>query len=376
MTGFAYTAFLFSMIIISSLCAGISSGLISINKYQLKRKAQFNDHDAKLVYSLYSIRYEVLSTLLILNILTNTTIVVLVDAAIGGFFAVLFSTFLILFFGELLPMIYIKKNVVFVAARAYPFLDRLVRLFSPITRLLGRVFNTWIGDDTQVFYSREELQRMFDGQKLSENSDIATDEARMIRQVLGFGERKVRDVMTPRRMAKMIVESEKVGPVLLTELHESGHSRFPVTTGKGRGTHFVGTLYMRDLVGDTKAKLVSELMSKDVRYMHEEESLDNALRAFLKTHHHLFVVVNTFEEFVGVITIEDVLEEIIGKEIVDEFDQYEDLREVAQLIAKKEAKQHKTQLTSAEAKSHTEPKDGALKEAEEPKDSQEDETKK
>jgi CBS domain containing-hemolysin-like protein len=93
-------------------------------------------------------------------------------------------------------------------------------------------------------------------------------------------------------------------------------------------------------------KKVSDIMSKDVRYIHEEESLDQALRAFLKTHHHLFVVVNNFEEFVGVLSIEDVLEEIIGKEIVDEFDAYDDLRAVAASIADKErAKRQKTVKT-------------------------------
>jgi CBS domain containing-hemolysin-like protein len=100
--------------------------------------------------------------------------------------------------------------------------------------------------------------------------------------------------------------------------------------------NFVGTLYLRDLVGETGSKHVKELMSPQVFYIHEEESLAHALRAFLNTHHHLFVVVNNFEEFVGVLSIEDVLEEIIGKEIVDEFDQYDNLRAVALSLAEKD----------------------------------------
>jgi CBS domain containing-hemolysin-like protein len=82
-------------------------------------------------------------------------------------------------------------------------------------------------------------------------------------------------------------------------------------------------------------------MSKDVYFVHEDLALQHVLEAFLKTKHHLFIVVNSFEEYVGVITIEDLLEQIIGAKIVDEFDQYDDLRAVASSIAKKQHAEHK-----------------------------------
>jgi metal transporter CNNM len=341
MTDIFFMFVLFFAIIISGLCAGISSGLFGLNKYQLKQKAQFGDKDAKLAFSLHAQRYQVMSTLLILNILANTTIVVLINSKISGFFAVLFSTFIILIFGELLPMVYIKKNVIYTVSKLYPAISWLLRMSSPLTKKLGDLFDKWIGKDTQVFYSREELQKMFDGQQLSKNSDIAADEARMIRKVLGFGDKKIRDVMTPRRMVKLVAQKDEVGPILMGELHDSGHSRFPVVADV-KHNNFVGTLYLRDLVMQSNAKTVKELMSPHVRYVHEEESLDHALRAFLKLKHHLFVVVNNFEEFVGVLSIEDVLEEIIGKEIVDEFDEHDDLRKVAQSLALQDKKNRST----------------------------------
>ena len=138
-------------------------------------------------------------------------------------------------------------------------------------------------------------------------------------------------------MVELVAQTDEIGPVLMGELHDSGHSRFPVVADM-KHTTFVGTLYLRDLVMESKARVVKDIMSPHVRYIHEEESLDHALRAFLKHRHHLFVVVNNFEEFVGVISIEDVLEEIIGKEIVDEFDEHEDLRKVASSLAQAEKK--------------------------------------
>ena len=77
-------------------------------------------------------------------------------------------------------------------------------------------------------------------------------------------------------------------------------------------------------------------MSPKVFFVHEELDLSHALNGFIKTKHHLFIVVNNFEEFVGILTIEDVLEQLLGRQIVDEFDAYENLREVALLRAKKE----------------------------------------
>ena len=346
MNDFFYFFILLFAVGVSALSAGISTGVFSLNKYQLKRKAQFGDANAKLVFSLFSRRFQLMSALLVTNILANTTIVVLVNSKVSGFFAVLLSTIVILFFGELLPMVYIKKNVVFIAAQLYPVLSRLMSLTNPFTKRLGSLFDSWVGNDSQVIYSKEELQKMLDGQELSKSSDIAADEARMIRKVLQFGDKKIRDVMTPRRMVKLVAQNDEVGPILMGELHDSGHSRFPVVADT-KHTNFVGTLYLRDLVMESNAKTVKELMGKDVRYVHEEESLDHALRAFLKLRHHLFVVVNNFEEFVGVISIEDVLEEIIGKEIVDEFDEHDNLRKIAQSMAEKDRKERQEEVKSA-----------------------------
>src|SRR6056297_420754 len=143
MNGFIFLILILMAVFISALSAGDSSGVFGLNRYQLKRKAQFGDANAKLVYSLFSRRFQLMSTLLITNILANTTIVVLVNSKVSGFFAVLFSTIVILLFGELLPMVYIKKNVVFVAAKLYPALSRLMSVTEPITKRMGSIFNNW-----------------------------------------------------------------------------------------------------------------------------------------------------------------------------------------------------------------------------------------
>jgi CBS domain containing-hemolysin-like protein len=124
----------------------------------------------------------------------------------------------------------------------------------------------------------------------------------------------------------------------MDELSKSGHSRFPVYDDKR--DNIVGILYLHDLVGTKKTGRVDTLMSGRLTYVHEDFTLYQTLQAFLRTKQHLFLVVNSFEELVGIITIEDVIEQMIGRAIVDEFDQYDDMRAVAATAARKEHDGH------------------------------------
>ena len=100
MPSFVFVLLLTTALMVSAVCAGIISGMIVINKYQLKRKAQFGDKKAKLVYALHAVRFQLMAILVILNIIANTVIVVLLNSAVNSaLLAILFSTILILVFG-------------------------------------------------------------------------------------------------------------------------------------------------------------------------------------------------------------------------------------------------------------------------------------
>jgi CBS domain containing-hemolysin-like protein len=184
------------------------------------------------------------------------------------------------------------------------------------------------GSAAATFYSKDELQ-----QEVERDTQVLDrDEKLLIRQALVYQDMLVRDIMTPRSVVVTVETGETFGPLLLDRLHKSGHSRLPVIDGDL--DHVRGVLYMHDLVLlDPKMKKVDDVMNRKVYYVHQNRSLDHVLQAFLRTKHHLFMVVNEFEEVMGVVSIEDVLETIIGRKIVDEFDQYEDLRAVAKLAA-------------------------------------------
>jgi len=155
---------------------------------------------------------------------------------------------------------------------------------------------------------------------------VSKDEVLIATSALTFGDENIGKVMTPIGVVKTVNEKDVLTPVMLDDLHDSGFSRFPV---KGNGDAYVGTLYFKDAVNMETSHTVKNIMRKDVFYVNESALLDQALKAFLKTQHHLFMVVNEYEDVVGVISIEDILERIIGKRIVDEFDKYDDLRAMA-----------------------------------------------
>jgi Mg2+/Co2+ transporter CorB len=173
--------------------------------------------------------------------------------------------------------------------------------------------------------SRDELKSLIER---AQTNVLSRDEQATLVSLLQFGSKKVADIMTPRSMIDSVDVKETVGPLLLDKLHRSGHSRFPVTDGDD--DHIVGMLYLQELVGQKVVpETVKKAMKKDVFYIGEGRDLEHALHAFLRSHHHLFIVVNEYRETVGIVSLEDVIETMIGRNIVDEFDEFADLRAVA-----------------------------------------------
>lgn len=178
-----------------------------------------------------------------------------------------------------------------------------------------------------------EVQRQLPDNRIDETS------LAMAERAIQFGSRIVRDALTPRRVVKSVRATDAIGPVLVDELHKSGFSRFPVHTDDSN--KIVGILHLRDVRSGRASGHVADVMhASDVIYIHEEQPLSQALHAMLRLRRHLMIVVNSFEEYVGVITLEDVIEQVVGKPIVDEFDAYDDMRTAAAALAAKDHAKH------------------------------------
>lgn len=207
---------------------------------------------------------------------------------------------------------------------------------KPITLPLGRIFDRFVAEEPAVI-TRQELQEKLHNVEPAD-TDLTADELRILRHTLTFGDKTVHDIMTPRSVVVSVAAHETLSPIVLNELHKSGHSRFPVLDGD---KEVVGMLYVHDLIEIKAHSLVKEVMHTKVFFVNEERELDHVLQAFLRTKQHLFMVVNAYAEVVGVVTIEDVLEQVLGKSIIDEFDRYDDMRSVAEARAKLHRKHNK-----------------------------------
>jgi len=174
--------------------------------------------------------------------------------------------------------------------------------------------------------SREDLADLIEMSK----DVIGENERALISSALAFADKTVAEVMTPRSTIDFIKRSEFLGPLVLDELHALGHSRLPVIAEDL--DHIVGVLHLRDLLSlDIKRSATAEkAMEAKVFYIREDDTLEHALAAFITNRHHLFIVINKNRETVGLVTLEDVIEQLIGRKIVDEDDIHADLRVVAE----------------------------------------------
>lgn len=233
------------------------------------------------------------------------------------------------------------------AAWCAPWLAKALAYVHPVLDWLARFIHRHRPVRVHTgLYDRRDLIDLLDQQHVQPDNRIEKAELEIALHALTFGDYNIGEYMTPRRVVKAVNVDEALGPIVMDELHASGHSRFPVYEDKQ--DNIVGTLYLRDLVRTKRSGTVRTLMKPDVSYIHEDQSLQDALQAILRTHHQLYIVVNSFEEYVGIITIEDVLETVIGSPIIDEFDQYDNLRAVAARAAKTEHHDHVSEQVEPE----------------------------
>lgn len=320
---------------------GLQKSYGHVGRKELRRRARRADPLAMVFYRVVAYGMSLRMFLWLLVGISSAAFFVVLSRSVSSVWLALFWSLLLIAIGFMwLPYRPVSKFSLRVAKRLTPVIANILHYAHPILDYIG----SFIRRHRQVhihtgLYQKEDLIELINQQAAQADNRISKEELQLARHALTFGNKLVRDYMTPRRVVRMVAATDTIGPVLMGELHNSGHSRFPVYQDKPE--HLVGTLYLRDLIDVASGGRVRDVMKKEVYYIHEEQPLYDALQAFLKTKHHLFIVVNSFEEYVGIITVEDVLEQIIGRPIVDEFDQYDDLRSVATRQAAAEHRQGK-----------------------------------
>ncbi|PIZ63281.1 hypothetical protein COY17_00990 [Candidatus Saccharibacteria bacterium CG_4_10_14_0_2_um_filter_52_9] len=207
-----------------------------------------------------------------------------------------------------------------------PLITKILSYLHPVLHRTARVADKHVAAAHTGLFERDDLVRLIEQQQSQTDSRFSDEELEIAKRALGFADRQVGDILTSRKKIKTVMADDTIGPILIDELHKSGQG-VVLVRAKAKDP-IIGTLEFKRLNLESTGT-VRDVMNPAVYYIHEEDSLGEALHAFFATNHPVFVVVNSFEEFVGVITIENILQELLGHVPGEEFAHHTNLEAVA-----------------------------------------------
>ena len=317
------------LLITSGLISGSEVAFFSLTKEQLDSKSEKKSRQMHIIQKMLQNPKRLLATILITNNFINIAIVLLFASFGEDIFNQIENplivllieigviTFLILFFGEILPKVYANRNaMIFSQAIAFPvyIIDRYFLFFLtiPLSRIT-RFMESRLGQKNSEF-SIDKLSQALD---LTSEEETTKEEQKILQGIVNFGNIETKQVMCPRIdvfALSVDMDMETIVPLIL----ENGFSRVPVYTDNLDSV--VGILYTKDLLPHIdQSSFKWEKLLKPVFYVPENKKLDDLLKEFQQKKIHLAVVVDEYGGTSGVITLEDVIEEIVG-DISDEFD--------------------------------------------------------
>ncbi len=328
-------------LLVSTTCSLFEAVLLSLSSSQIEMMAESHPHQAESLRKFKENIEQPITAILTLNTVAHT-----VGASVAGAAAValfgpngliwfsLIFTLSILLITEILP----KTIGVTFAKELGPFIIVPLRVMILILKpliILAQLMTRMVPNSHKPYQiSAEELKTIA---SLSRKSgEIEADQEKVIANILQLGEKNVRQVMTPRTVTFSASQSLTIKEAARMEGKWRMHSRVPVYDGEP--DNVVGVVLSQDVlmaaaVGQDSLKL-SQIM-RPVHFVPETAPLDRIFIDFFERYQHLFVVVDEYGSVTGVISMEDILEEIIGREIVDESDKARNMRELAMIRKQK-----------------------------------------
>ncbi|MGB3212618.1 MAG: hemolysin family protein [Desulforhopalus sp.] len=321
-------------ITVSALCSICEAVLYTISASQVEMLKKSGHSAAEHLQNLRSDIEKPITAILTLNTIANTIGASVAGAAAAKLFGdenlILFSavfTLSILVFSEILPKtIGVAYAFKLAPIITYP-LRAMVFLLKPIV-WLSRAMTKLLPKKVEETISSQEIQTIA---ALSRQSgDIEENEAQVINNILDLKDKIVRQVMTPRTVTFSINEHITVGNAMATLTELSSHSRIPIFNREPNNV--TGIVMRKDVLqaaAEGKNNLTLSRFKQPAHFVPETAPLHRILIDFFDRRQHLFIVVDEYGTMTGVISMEDVLEEIVGREIIDESDNTKDMRELA-----------------------------------------------
>ena len=332
------TAIIIICIIMSAYFSATETAFSTFNKIRVKNLAEKGNKRAASVIKLSDNYDTLISTILVGNNIVNILgasmatmlfVTLLKDADIASLVSTIVMTVAVLIFGEISPKTIAKKKPESFAAFSAPIITVFVYTFLPITflfshwqRLLAKMFKS----SEEAGMTEEELISIIE--EAEEGGDINKEESTLIKSAIEFNDLEVGDILTPR-IDITAVAADATKEEIATIFTESGYSRLPVY--EENLDNVVGIIYYKDFFtlamnGEVN---ISDII-KPVIYVAKNQAINDLLKELQSKQLHLAVVMDEFGSTAGIVTLEDILEEIVG-EIWDEHDEIiEEIKEISE----------------------------------------------
>lgn len=320
------------LVLLSGIFSGLTLGMFSLNLSALERKIRLGDKRAKRVYSVREKGNLLLCTLLLGNVAVNSAIAIFLSSIASGVIAGLIATGSIVFFGEIVPQAIFSRFALSLGARTVWLVYAFMVLLYPVAKPIALGLDKILGEELPTVWDKREIKEIIKYHEDSPDSEIDKDEERITLGALSFSDQIVKNIMTPRDVLFYLKSNDIIDNSLLSRIKSKGFTRIPVFH-KNKPSE-IGILMAKDLLttnGKDK-KTVRELSRKEnIIRTNEKEKLDHLLNCFIKRKMHLAFVFDEKNEFTGIVTLEDVIEEILRTEIVDEVDKIDDMRKLTKV---------------------------------------------
>ncbi|OAV94507.1 hypothetical protein PTTG_26976 [Puccinia triticina 1-1 BBBD Race 1] len=332
------------LVLLGGCFAGLTLGLMGLDILNLRVLSTSGSETEqvqaqKVLKLLERGRHWVLVVLLLSNVVVNETLPIFLDSVLGGgAAAILISTALIVVFGEIIPQSICVRYGLSIGAKSAPFVLALMYLEFPIAYPIALLLDYILGHDEGTTYRKAELKTFVGLHRHIGTDGLNEDEVTIISAVLDLSGKTIVDIMTPIEETFTLGEDSILDESTVTELVSQGYSRVPIHQA-GHDRNFIGMLLVKHLISydPEDAKPVRDFQLSNLPEGSPDMTCLEALNFFQQGRSHMLLVSSQPGEHggaLGVVSLEDVIEEMIGEEIIDETDQYVDVAHKIKVVRK------------------------------------------
>ncbi|KAI8366697.1 uncharacterized protein BYT42DRAFT_648785 [Radiomyces spectabilis] len=334
-----------TLVILGGIFAGLTLGLMGLDETNLhvlieSGTSEERKNASKVLALLERGKHWVLVTLLLSNVIINETLPIILDGVLGGGWqAVVASTALIVIFGEVIPQSICVRHGLAIGAKTAWLILLLMYLMYPIAYPTALLLDYFLGESHGTIYKKAGLKSLVSLHLAVNPSDaeaLTADEVTIIGAVLDLRSKPVSQIMTPIEDVFTLSIESILDEILVDKILTAGYSRIPVHSAEDK-TNFIGMLLTKRLIKyDPEDRLpVKDLPISTLPETGPDTSCLDILNFFQEGKSHMALVSNDpggCTGALGVITLEDVIEELIGEEIIDETDVYVDVRNKIRVV--------------------------------------------